>query len=273
MVLGVLGEPFLVEGKREISSFGGWRAYTASQASLSPAPSPQRPAKTITVGAAVPYPFEFPAESTALVMIDFQRDFCEPGGFGAALGNDVARLRAAIPGAQALLAAARAAGLFVVHTLEAHLPDLSDCPPSKRSRGNPRSGMRIGDVADPVMGRILVRGEPGNGLLAELAAREGELVLHKPGKGAFCATGFGSELSKRGITHLLIAGVTTEVCVATTMREANDRGYECLLVSDATESYFPAFKTATLEMITAQGGIAGWMATSAEVAAALSVLQ
>jgi nicotinamidase-related amidase len=216
--------------------------------------------------AAEPYTFEVPAWSqVALIVIDMQRDFLEPGGFGAALGNDVSRLQVIVPALARLLAACRAAGLTIIHTQEGHAPDLSDCPPAKRLRGKP--GLRIGD--DGPMGRILILGEPGNDFVAELKPHPGEIVLPKPGKGAFCATGFEGLLRERGITHLLITGVTTEVCVQTTMREANDRGYECLLVEDATESYFPEFKAATLAMVRAQGGIVGWTAPTGAVISAL----
>lgn len=218
------------------------------------------------IGAARPFPFAFRPDRTALVVIDMQRDFLEPGGFGAALGNDVTRLQAIVPTTRRLLDAARAAGLLVIHTRESHSPDLADCPPAKRLRGQP--ALRIGDVGP--MGRILVRGEPGVEIVAELAPLPGEPVIDKPGKGAFHATGLGDLLASHGITHLLIAGVTTEVCVQTTMREANDRGFECLLVEDATDSYVAAFKEATLEMVRAQGGIVGWTATTAQVARALA---
>ncbi|KAL4437002.1 hypothetical protein ABPG75_004141 [Micractinium tetrahymenae] len=218
--------------------------------------------------AAQPYPYNLPLEHTALVMIDFQRDFMLEGGFGATLGNDVGILKSCLPAAQRLLAAARSAGLFVVHTLEAHKPDLSDLPPSKLHRGNLPPGLRIGD--DGSMGRILIAGEHGNGIMDEVAPIEGELAVHKPGKGAFWATGLHEKLRARGISHLLFAGVTTEVCVQTSMREANDRGYECLLVTDATASYFPAFKESAIEMIRAQGGIVGWTADTAAVEAALA---
>lgn len=213
-----------------------------------------------------PFAFTFEPATTALVMIDWQRDFVEPGGFGDTLGNDVSLLRAGIPGAKRLLDACRAAGLLVVHTREAHRADLSDCPPAKRLRGNP--SLRIGDVGP--MGRILVAGAPGAEIIPELFPQAGEIVIDKPGKGAFHATAFGEVLAKHGIRSLVFGGVTTEVCVQTTMREANDRGYECLLVEDATESYFPAFKAATLDMIRAQGAIVGWTATSAAVAEALA---
>ena len=205
---------------------------------------------------ALPSPFVFEPRHTALVIIDMQRDFIEPGGFGESLGNDVSLLARIVPTVVELLALARKSGLLVVHTRESHAPDLSDCPPAKRLRGAPQ--MRIGDPGP--MGRILVRGEPGNAIVEALAPLDGELVIDKPGKGAFYATPLSGELNARSITHLLFAGVTTEVCVQTTMREANDRGYECLLIEDATASYFPAFMQASLEMIRSQGGIVGWTA-------------
>ena len=212
-------------------------------------------------------PFDFPFELArcALVIIDMQRDFVEPGGFGATLGNDVSPLQAIVPTCAAVLAAWRAAGGCVVHTREGHRPDLSDCPPAKLSRGNP--SLRIGDLGP--MGRVLVIGEPGHAIVPALAPVPGELVIDKPGKGAFYATPLQAELQQRGIRQLVLMGVTTEVCVQTTMREANDRGYDCLLIEDATDSYFPAFKAATLAMITAQGGIVGWVAPAAAVLAAL----
>ena len=214
---------------------------------------------------ALPFPYEFELARTALVLIDMQRDFVEPGGFGESLGNDVSLLQAIVPATRAVLEAWRAAGGWVVHTREAHLPDLSDCPPAKRARGRP--SLRIGDVGP--MGRILVRGEPGSAIIDALAPIEGELVVDKPGKGMFHATGLDQRLRERGITHLLVGGVTTEVCVQTSMREANDRGYEGLLLEDCTESYFPAFKAATLEMVRAQGAIVGWTATGAALMTAL----
>ncbi|MEO8298073.1 MAG: isochorismatase family cysteine hydrolase [Burkholderiales bacterium] len=209
--------------------------------------------------AANPFPYRFEVEKTALVIIDMQRDFVEHGGFGESLGNDVTLLQAIIPTCQAVLAAWRKAGGYVVHTREAHEPDLSDCPPAKRLRGNPT--LRIGDVGP--MGRILVQGEPGNQIVPELAPIKGELVIDKPGKGAFYATHLEHALKAKGITHLIFMGVTTEVCVQTSMREANDRGYDCLLVEDGTESYFPAFKAAAIEMMRAQGAIVGWTAPAA----------
>ncbi|MCF5706891.1 isochorismatase family protein [Pseudomonas syringae] len=203
-----------------------------------------------------PSPFVFEPARTALVIIDMQRDFLEPGGFGAALGNDVRPLQAIVPTVQRLLALARAHGIAVIHTRESHDKNLTDCPPAKLEHGMP--GLRIGDVGP--MGRILVRGQPGNQIIDALAPVKGEWVVDKPGKGMFFSTGLHGQLSVAGTTHLIFAGVTTEVCVQTSMREANDRGYRCLLIEDATESYFPAFKQATLEMITAQGGIVGRVA-------------
>lgn len=216
---------------------------------------------------AQPYDFVFNPAHTALVVIDMQRDFVEPGGFGAALGNDVSLLIEIIPTVAALLAWARQQGLLVIHTREAHLPDLSDCPPSKLTRGNP--SVRIGDLG--AMGRILVRGEPGNDIVPAVQPLPEEVVIDKPGKGAFYETGLQALLQSHDITHLLFAGVTTEVCVQTSMREANDRGYECLLVEDATASYFPEFKASTLAMIRAQGGIVGWTAPLAALAAATNL--
>lgn len=219
---------------------------------------------TCTV-AAQPFDYHFEPTHTALLIIDMQRDFVEPGGFGASLGNDVTPLQAIIPTVLRVLAAWRALGGLVVHTREAHLPDLSDCPPAKRERGQP--SLRIGDVGP--MGRVLIRGEPGHAIVPALAPVDGEIVIDKPGKGAFYATGLDETLRARGITHLIVMGVTTEVCVQTSMREANDRGYECLLVEDGTDSYFPEFKAATLAMIRAQGAIVGWTAPSALLLQAL----
>jgi nicotinamidase-related amidase len=216
--------------------------------------------------AANPFPFELDFERAALVIIDMQRDFVEPGGFGETLGNDVALLRAIIPACESVLAAWRAHGGRVVHTREAHRPDLSDCPPAKRLRGNP--SLRIGDAGP--MGRILVAGEPGNQIIPELAPRAGELVLDKPGKGAFYATPLHEHLQQAGVTQLVFMGVTAEVCVQTSMREANDRGYDGLLLEDCTESYFPAFKQAAVEMIRAQGAIVGWTAASSALLDALA---
>jgi nicotinamidase-related amidase len=208
-----------------------------------------------------PYEFEFEPRRTALVIIDMQRDFVEPGGFGAALGNDVSLVRRAIAPTQRLLAAARAAGLLVIHTREGHRPDLADLPPSKKARGRFATG--IGDRGP--MGRILVRGEAGHDIIPELAPLAGEPVIDKPGKGAFFATDLEAILRHRGIERLLVAGVTTEVCVSTTVREANDRGYDCLVLADCVASYFPEFHASALDMIRAQGGIFGWIGTSSQV--------
>ncbi|MBJ8343678.1 cysteine hydrolase family protein [Antrihabitans sp. YC2-6] len=216
---------------------------------------------------ALPTPFELTPETTALVIIDMQRDFLLPGGFGESLGNDVSLLQKAIGPLRDLLEAARAAGILVVHTREGHLPDLSDCPPAKLQRGNPSH--RIGDPG--AFGRILIRGEYGHDIVDELAPVEGEIVIDKPGKGAFYATELQDVLTAAGVTRLLVTGVTTEVCVHTTVREANDRGYECLVVSDCVGSYFPEFQRVGLDMISAQGGIFGWVADSAAVVPALAL--
>ncbi|MET8251018.1 cysteine hydrolase [Micromonospora sp. NPDC005197] len=215
--------------------------------------------------AARPGPYSFDLPSTALLVIDMQRDFLEPGGFGASLGNDVSQLRTTIAPLAALLADARAVGLTVVHTREGHLPDLSDCPPAKLHRGAPSK--RIGDPGPK--GRILIRGEYGHDIIDEVAPLPGEPVIDKPGKGAFHATDLDALLAERGIRSLLVTGVTTEVCVHTSVREANDRGYECLVLADCVGSYFPEFQRVGLDMIAAQGGIFGWVADSAQVRAAL----
>ena len=215
--------------------------------------------------AAQPYPFDFTPGCCALVIIDMQRDFLEPGGFGAVLGNDVAMLRRAIGPTRRVLAAARAADMLVVHTREGHRPDLADLPEAKRRRGRLDTG--IGDPGP--MGRILVRGEPGHDIIPELAPIAGEPVVDKPGKGAFYATDLEAMLRNLGIAQLVVCGVTTEVCVNTTVREANDRGFDCLVLEDCVASYFDAFHAAGLAMIKAQGGIFGWVAPSE---ALLSVL-
>ena len=214
---------------------------------------------------AEPYDLPFDPKSTALIIIDMQRDFLEPGGFGAMLGNDVSLLRSAIAPCKAVLEAARKAGIFVLHTREGHSPDMTDCPPSKKARGGLKVG--LGDVGP--MGRILVRGEAGHDIIPELYPIAGEPIIDKPGKGAFYATDLELKLRNRGIKTLIVCGVTTEVCVNTTVREANDRGFESLVVSDATGSYFPEFQRIGLEMIKAQGGIFGWVASSATVIEAL----
>jgi nicotinamidase-related amidase len=217
---------------------------------------------------AAPYPFPFDVSDTALLVIDMQRDFLLPGGFGETLGNDVGRLGDVVTTLQTVLPAVRAAGMLVVHTREGHLPDLSDCPPAKLRRGRP--SRRIGDPGP--FGRILVRGEYGHDIVDELAPAPGEPVVDKPGKGAFYATDLQGILDGHGITRLVVTGVTTEVCVHTTVREANDRGFECLVLSDGVGSYFPEFQRVGLEMISAQGGIFGWVAPSTSLLAALAAL-
>ena len=213
-----------------------------------------------------PYPFALSTELAALVIIDMQRDFLQPGGFGSALGNDVGQLAKVVAPTQRLLAAARDAGLLVIHTREGHRPDLADLAPAKHRRG--RASLRIGDRGP--MGRILVRGEPGHEIVPELSPLPGEPVVDKPGKGSFYATDLELILRCRGIEQLILCGVTTEVCVNTTAREANDRGFECLVVSDCTGSYFPEFHTQALEMIQAQSGVVGWVAPSAAIIPALA---
>jgi nicotinamidase-related amidase len=217
--------------------------------------------------AAQPYAFPFNPAQAALLIIDMQRDFLEPGGFGAALGNDVGQLRAAIDPTRILLQAARNFGLCVIHTREGHLPDLSDLKPAKHQRG--RFALRIGDAGP--MGRILIRGEAGHAIIPELAPRAGETIIDKPGKGAFYATELEMTLQKKGISQLLVCGVTTEVCVFSTVREANDRGFDCLVPRDCTASYFPAFHDQTLRMIAAQDGIFGWVGESVDVVARMAL--
>ena len=214
---------------------------------------------------AEPYTFEMQPAKTALLIIDMQRDFLEPGGFGEMLGNDVSQLRRAIAPNKNLLEAWRAAGLKVLHTREGHRPDLSDLPPAKKVRG--KGTKTIGDTGP--MGRILVRGEPGQDIIPELYPLPGEPVIDKPGKGAFFATDLHAILQNLGITQLVVTGVTTEVCVNTTVREANDRGYECLVPEDCVGSYFPIFQEMGLKMIKAQGGIFGWVSDSSKIIAAL----
>ena len=218
----------------------------------------------ITVEAA-PYEFVCDPARTALLVIDMQRDFLEPGGFGAMLGNDVAPLRRAVAPTRRVLDAFRARGLPIIHTREGHRPDLSDCPPSKRRRGRLATG--IGDPGP--MGRILVRGEPGHDIVPELTPAPGEPVIDKPGKGAFYATDLEARLGALGVESLVITGVTTEVCVHTTVREANDRGYECLVLEDCVASYFPDLHAAALAMVRAQGGIFGWVSDSSRLLRAL----
>jgi len=213
-----------------------------------------------------PEPVSVDFARSAIVIIDMQRDFLEPGGFGETLGNDVSLLKRAVGPCQRLLASAREHGVFIIHTREGHRPDLSDAPKAKQERGSP--GLRIGERG--AMGRILVRGEPGHDIIPELYPRAGEPIIDKPGKGAFYATDLQTLLVNRGIENLIVCGVTTEVCVHTTVREANDRGYRCIVPSDCCASYFPEFHAAGLAMIQAQGGIFGWVTDSQRILAALN---
>ena len=214
---------------------------------------------------AEPEPLAIDPARTAVVMIDMQRDFLEPGGFGETLGNDVSLLQAAVAPCKALLEGARHRGMLIIHTREGHRPDLSDAPKAKLERGAP--SMRIGALGP--MGRILIRGEPGHDLVPELSPRAGEPVIDKPGKGAFYATDLHAILNNRGIENLIVCGVTTEVCVHTTVREANDRGFRCLVPADCCASYFPEFHEVGLRMIKAQGGIFGWVSDCRRILAAL----
>jgi nicotinamidase-related amidase len=220
--------------------------------------------RTVSVEAE-PYPFEFTPASCALLIIDMQRDFLEPGGFGEMLGNDVSQLRRTIEPNRRLLAFWRDSGLQVLHTREGHRPDLADLPPAKKIRG--KSKTTIGDTGP--MGRILVRGEAGHDIIPELYPKPGEPVIDKPGKGAFFATDLHAILQHRGIKQLIVTGVTTEVCVNTTVREANDRGYDCLVPEDCVGSYVPEFQAMGIKMIKAQGGIFGWVSDSARILAAM----
>jgi nicotinamidase-related amidase len=218
-----------------------------------------------TVIEAEPYSFGLDPARAALVIIDMQRDFLEPGGFGESLGNDVSLLRRTIEPTKRLLDAARSVGMTVIHTREGHRADLTDLPHAKKVRGNPT--LAIGDMG--AMGRILVRGEAGHDIIPELYPIAGEPVIDKPGKGAFYATDLDTILKNRGIAQLIVCGVTTEVCVNTSVREANDRGYDCLVVEDCCGSYFPEFQEMGLKMIKAQGGIFGWVAPADAVISAL----
>jgi nicotinamidase-related amidase len=222
--------------------------------------------KTPRVEAALPYPFAFNPEQTALIVIDMQNDFCSPGGFGELLGNDITPVRDIVPMVATLLETARQEGLLVIHTREGHLPDLSDCPPAKLERSR-RQGAGIGD--DGPLGRILIRGERGHAIIDELAPVPGEPIIDKPGKGAFYNTELESLLQERGTQFLLLCGVTTHVCVHTTLREANDRGYRCLVLEDGTAAFDPADQEAALRMVRQQGGIFGWTSTVSELREAL----
>jgi nicotinamidase-related amidase len=221
---------------------------------------------SLVVVQAEPEPISIDLDRTALLIIDMQRDFLLPGGFGESLGNDVSRLQAAVKPCSWLLEVARARKMLVIHTREGHRPDLTDAPKAKVERGSP--SMRIGAMGP--MGKILVRGEAGHDIVAELYPREGEPVIDKPGKGAFFATDLHHILQNRKIENLIVCGVTTEVCVHTTVREANDRGFRCIVPGDCCASYFPEFHDAGLKMIKAQGGIFGWVTDSARVLKALA---
>jgi len=238
-----------------------WPGLLVACAQRGQAPGSTTLMSSVTTIQAQPTPVTVDLDKCALVIIDMQRDFLEPGGFGEALGNDVSRLRQIVAPLRRLLGATRAAGLTVIHTREGHRPDMTDAPRAKVERGAPR--MRIGDRGP--MGRILIRGEAGHDIIPELAPLEGEPVLDKPGKGAFYQTDLDLMLRKRGIETLLVCGVTTEVCVHTTVREANDRGYCCVVVADCCASYFPEFHDVGLRMISAQGGIFGWVAQAGDV--------
>jgi hypothetical protein len=205
---------------------------------------------------AIPYDFTFDIRSTALLVIDMQNDFCTSGGFGEKLGNDITPARAIIPAISELLTYCRQAGMTIIHTREGHLPDLSDCPESKLRRSR-LQGAGIGDVGP--MGRILIRGQVGHDIVSELQPVEGEYVIDKPGKGAFYETELQHLLLQKGIRSLIVTGVTTHVCVHTTVREANDRGFECLVVEDATAAFDSRDHEAAIRMIHQQGAIFGWV--------------
>ncbi|HWF24136.1 MAG TPA: cysteine hydrolase [Solirubrobacteraceae bacterium] len=240
-----------------------------SAAGLSPAtvavPAAGLSPATVAVPAR-PYAFSLDPATTALVIIDMQRDFLEPRGFGELLGNDVSLLARVVEPLALVLGAARAHGLMIIHTREGHRPDLADCPPSKLARGQ----LEVGIGSPGPKGRILVRGEYGHDIVDELAPLPGEVVIDKPGKGSFYATDLELILRNAGIASLIVTGVTTEVCVHTTVREANDRGFECLVLADCVGSYFPEFHEVGLKMIAAQGGIFGWVAPSPDLLAALA---
>jgi nicotinamidase-related amidase len=214
---------------------------------------------------AEPYEYSFEVDNTALMVIDMQNDFIEDGGFGDYLGNDVSLLEETIEPTKQVLQAAREAGLTVIYTREGHRSDLSNLHPTKAERGKLDVG--IGD--DGPKGRILVEDEWGLDIVDELEPREDEPVIDKPGKGSFYATDLDLILRSNGIENLILTGVTTEVCVHTTAREANDRGYESLVLSDCVGSYFPEFQEVGLKMIKAQGGIFGWVTSSEELLGAL----
>jgi nicotinamidase-related amidase len=225
---------------------------------------PQVPAEPY----AWPYDGSLSPGRTAIINIDWQVDFCGPGGYVDAMGYDLSLTRAGLAPTAALLEVVRPLGFTIVHTREGHRPDLSDCPPNKLWRSK-NIGAGIGDRGP--CGRILVRGEPGWEIVPEVAPLEGELVIDKPGKGAFYATDLDLLLRNRGITHIVLTGITTDVCVHTTMREANDMGYECLLLSDCTGATDVGNYAAALHMVKMQGGVFGAVATSTDFLAALGV--